>query len=108
MAFSKANRFNTVTYHQSIWAKAQAYPARIMIMTHLLENGRTSFEVLRKNIPLARTTVCQHLRILRDAKLIQAEDEFPHTYYTLNHTLCKSLAEKFRPLNQSFLEKDQP
>ena len=104
MAFSKAHRFNTVTYDQSIWAKAQAYPARIIILTYLLENGSTSFEIIRRKIPLARTTVCQHLRILREAGLIHAEDVYPHTYYTLNYKLCKSLAEKFGPLNQSFMK----
>jgi len=105
MAFSKADRFNPVIYHQSFWSRALSHPARIIILTHLLKNGRTSFAILKNKIPLARTTVCQHLRILRVADLISADDVYPHTFYDLNPDLCSILAEKIESLNNSFIRK---
>ena len=104
MAFSKANRFDTVIYHQSFWSRALSHPARIIILAHLLENGETSFAVIRKKIPLARTTICQHIRILREAQLVAVEEVYPHTFYSLNSGLCCELADKIKSLNQSFLK----
>lgn len=80
MAFSKAKHFDKVTYQQSFWSKALAHPARIIILSHLLENGTTPFHILRKKISLAKATVSQHLRILLHADLIEVEERFPHTY----------------------------
>ncbi len=104
MAFSKANLFDKVIYHQSFWSGALAHPARIIILSHLLEFGTTPFYILRQKIPLAKSTVSQHIRKLRQAGLIIAEEKFPHTYYTLNQRVCKGLAEKIKSLQQSFMD----
>lgn len=103
MAHSKAPLFDTHAYHQSFWAKALAHPARITILSHLLENGVTPFYTLAKRIPLAKTTVSQHLRMLRQAGLIESFDKYPHTYYRLNHEACKGLAQQINDLNNAFL-----
>lgn len=102
MAFSKAPHFDLLTFQQSFWSKALAHPARIIILSHLLENGETSFQILRKKIPLARSTVSQHLKILRQAGLISAEERFPHTYYKLNPSVCKELIDKIINLHVAF------
>ena len=102
MAFSKAKLFDPLPYHQSFWSKALAHPARIIILTHLLENGVTAFHELRKKIPLATTTVSQHVRYLREFGLIEGEDKFPYTYYKLNSDTCKTLAIKITDLNFDF------
>jgi DNA-binding HxlR family transcriptional regulator len=102
MAFSKARSFNAPLYDQSFWSKALAHPARIIILTHLLEKGTTPFYILKKKIPLARTTVSQHIRNLRQAGLIKVDEKYPHTYYTLNQKACKALAKKIQSLQYSF------
>lgn len=103
MAFSKAPIFDTLIYHQSFWSKALAHPARIIILNHLLQNGITPFQELRVKIPLARETVSQHLRILRQAGLISAEERYPHTYYKLNHQTCNGLAQKIKDLHEAYI-----
>lgn len=105
MAFSKASHFNSLTYEQSIWSKALAHPARIIILTHLLENGTTPFQKLTKLIPLSRSTISQHLRLLRQTGLIDASEHFPYTYYQIRQNTCKELAEKIKTLHQSFAKK---
>ncbi len=103
MAFSKAKTFDEIPFIQSFWSKALSHPARIIILTHLLENGTTSFMELKKKIPLASTTVSQHLRFLRQSGLIEPKEKFPHTYYTLNKDICKSLANKLNSIQDVFL-----
>jgi len=103
MAYSKAPHFDALAYQQSFWAKALGHPARIMILSHLLEHGVTAFYVLAKMIPLAKTTVSQHLRKLREDGLIESFDKYPHTYYRLNHETCQGLARRIKELNNSFL-----
>lgn len=102
MAYSKASQFDTLTYGQSFWSRALSHPARIIILTHLLENGITPYYVLAKKIPLAPSTVSQHLRILRQAGLINTSEIYPHTYYFLNQQLCKELSSKLKSVNKSF------
>ena len=103
MAFSKANHFDPLTFNQSFWSKALAHPARIIILCHLLENGTTPFQTLWRKLPLARSTVSQHLKVLREAGLIVANEKFPHTYYTLNKDICKTLADKLNSVQEIFL-----
>ena len=105
MAFSKAKFFDPLLYHQSSWSKALAHPARIIILTHLQENGITPFHVLKKKIPLAATTISQHLRILRTNGLIEAEEKFPYTYYKINRTTCEYLAIKLTDLQYEFIQQ---
>jgi DNA-binding transcriptional ArsR family regulator len=105
MAFSKARQFDRLTFEQSFFAKAQAYPARIIILCHLKLNGTTSFQTLWRKLPLAKSTVSQHLKILTNAGLIVAAEEYPHTYYTLNSDICKNLAEKLNSILQVFLNE---
>ena len=102
MAYSKAPQFDALTYEQSFWSKALSHPARIIILKHLLENGLTPYHVLAKKIPLAPSTVSQHLRSLRQAGLIDTSEIYPHTYYFLNHKVCRDLSSKLKSVNKSF------
>ncbi|HUR30557.1 MAG TPA: winged helix-turn-helix domain-containing protein [Saprospiraceae bacterium] len=106
MAFSKAPTFPSLTYNQSFWSKALSHPARIIILTHLLENGTSPFHEIWRKIPLAKTTVSQHIRILRDKGLIEGEAIFPYTYYKLNRQTCRSLAIQITDLDIDFSQND--
>lgn len=103
MAYSKAPLFDQVVFQQASWSKALAHPARIIILTYLLENGVTPFYRLAKKIPLAKTTVSQHLRNLREAGVIESFEQYPHTYYKINADLCEELALRIKSLHSSFI-----
>ena len=81
MAFSKAPSFPEREYTQSLWNKAQAHPARIIILEYLLENGITPYWKICQLINLAPTTVSQHLRHLRQGDYIEPQVIYPCTYY---------------------------
>ncbi len=67
-------------------AKAVAHPARLAIL-QLLTNRETCVtgDVVAE-LPLAQSTVSEHLRILREAGLIQGEIEGPRTRYCVDAT----------------------
>jgi ArsR family transcriptional regulator len=65
-------------------AKAVGHPARLAIL-RLLANRETCVtgDVVAE-LPLAQSTVSEHLRILREAGLIQGEIDGPRTRYCIN------------------------
>jgi ArsR family transcriptional regulator len=103
MAYSKAPLFDQTLFQQSFWSKALSHPARIIILKELLENKDIPFYAIAKKVPLAKTTVSQHLRILRQCGLIVTYEKYPHTYFNINCDVCKQLADKIKSLNTSFL-----
>jgi ArsR family transcriptional regulator len=64
-------------------AKAAAHPARIRILRFLAEQQACITGDIVTELDLAQSTVSEHLRILREAGLIQGEIEGPRTRYWL-------------------------
>ena len=65
-------------------AKALGHPVRIKILRLLgVRNACVTGDVVAE-LPLAQSTVSEHLRILREAGLIEGEIEGPRTRYCIN------------------------
>lgn len=75
--------------------KALGHPARLTIVRALLaaQNGRCFCGDIVKTLPLAQSTVSQHLKVLREAGLIQGEIEGPRSCYWLDRSVLASIAE---------------
>lgn len=71
--------------------KALAHPARIQILAHLKDINRCVCGQLVEALPLAQSTVSQHLKILKTAGLVQGEVEGPRTCYCINHDAVAEL-----------------
>ena len=54
------------------FAKALAHPARIQILTFLASRQECYFGDIHDELPIAKATVSQHLKELKDAGLIPA------------------------------------
>ena len=67
-------------------AKAIAHPARLAILRLLTDRETCVTGDVVNELPLAQSTVSEHLRILREAGLIQGEIEGPRTRYCTNAT----------------------
>lgn len=65
-------------------AKALGHPARIQILRLLAARDTCVTGDIVEELPLAQSTVSEHLRILRDAGLIQGEIQGPRTRYCIN------------------------
>jgi ArsR family transcriptional regulator len=65
--------------------KALGHPARIRIVAYLQEIDRCVCGRIVDIMPLAQSTVSQHLKQLKKAGLIKGTVEGPCTCYCLNH-----------------------
>ena len=61
--------------------KALGNPARVAILRHLLQVDRCVCGEIVNILPLAQSTVSQHLKQLKDAGLIRGEIEGPRICY---------------------------
>ena len=66
------------------YAKAMGHPARIAIMDFLASQESCFFGDIHDELPIAKATVSQHLKELKDAGLIQGEIEAPKVRYCIN------------------------
>jgi len=83
------------------YSKALAHPARVFIINHLAENADTCCYSgdLAEILPIARSTLSEHLKELKKAGLIQGEINPPFIKYCLN----KENWEEYESLFGSFL-----
>lgn len=64
--------------------KALGHPARLRIIGILRDSGQCACGELVELMPLAQSTVSQHLKVLRDAEIVRAEVDGTKTRYCLN------------------------
>lgn len=83
MAQSKINDYKEEEIQLARFAKAMGHPARIAIL-NLLSSMDTCFcgEIVEE-LPIAQSTVSQHLKELKDAGLIQGSIEAPKIRYCI-------------------------
>jgi ArsR family transcriptional regulator, arsenate/arsenite/antimonite-responsive transcriptional repressor len=68
------------------FAKALGHPARVFIMDFLVKNTEKCCYSgdMAEELPIARSTLSQHLSELKDAGLIQGEIKPPYIKYCIN------------------------
>jgi ArsR family transcriptional regulator len=66
------------------YAKALGHPVRVRIMRLLARQGTCQTGSLVDSLPIAQSTVSEHLRILREAGLISGEIDGPRRCYCVN------------------------
>ncbi len=65
-------------------ARALSHPARVAIVRHLATRGTCVCGQIVDVLPLAQATVSQHLKVLKEAGLVQGEVDGPRTCYCVN------------------------
>ncbi len=79
------------------FSKAMSHPARIFILHRLsLMNGCCTSGEMVDDIPIARSTLSQHLKELKLAGLIQGEINPPYIKYCINRENWKIARELFQ------------
>jgi DNA-binding transcriptional ArsR family regulator len=79
--------------------KGLAHPARIRIFRQLLTEHSCTCGQLVGELPLAQSTVSQHLKVLKEAGLVRGEVEGPRTCYCVN----RDTVNRFGPLIRALL-----
>ena len=84
MGLTKTEAFTESQNQVAELAKAMAHPARVAILEHLIKTDACVCGDLVDVLPLAQATVSQHLRALKDAKLIKGNIQGTSVCYCLD------------------------
>jgi ArsR family transcriptional regulator len=79
-------------------AWAIAHPARVRILRLLLARDTCVCGEIVGELPLAQSTVSQHLKILKEAGLVQGDIDGPKVCYCVNQKTLQQLKELIRGL----------
>ena len=74
--------------------KSLSHPARLAILETLARRGNCLCGEIVEVMPLAQSTVSQHLKILKEAGLISGTVEGPKSCYCINRKAMADLREK--------------
>lgn len=77
------------------FAKAMGHPIRMYVLELLSKQNCCYSGDLTEVLPIAKSTLSQHLKELKDAGLIQGEIEAPKIKYCLNQDNWKLAQELF-------------
>ena len=84
MSTNKQALFNEEVQSIATLAKALAHPARISILQYLASKNECICNDIVTELPLAQSTISQHLKELKKVNLIKGEINGPKTCYCIN------------------------
>ncbi len=93
MAEAKHEKFSAADQKLAAVAKALSHPARIAILRTLARRGTCICGEIVAVMPLAQSTVSQHLKALKAAGLIVGEVEGPKSCYCVNGKALAALGK---------------
>jgi ArsR family transcriptional regulator len=72
-------------------AKAIGHPSRVRILRMLSRKEARVCSQIVDELPLAQSTVSEHLRILKDAGLVRSSQDGPRVGYCINYETLRKL-----------------
>jgi ArsR family transcriptional regulator len=73
--------------------KAISHPARLRLLRHLIDYGQCYFGSLTDVLPLAPSTISQHVSILKEAGLIEGSSDVLRVCYCVNQERLQQLKQ---------------
>ena len=73
----------------SLLAKALSHEIRVQIIRYLFDKNQCVCGDFVKVLPVAQSTVSQHLKILKDSGLISSSQDGKQSYYCVNKTVLR-------------------
>ena len=107
MAFNKKEEFTQKEQDLSNFAKAMAHPARIAILKLLAQRNECICWELVELLPLAQSTVSQHLKELKTAGLIDGSIDGPRSCYCINWKAFEKFNTEFNSLFNNLKIKNE-
>lgn len=104
MALARTENFIDKDIQFAEWCKALAHPARVVILRTLASKKECICGDLVLNLPLAQSTVSQHLKALKAAGLIQGEIDGPRSRYCVHRKNFEKLVSYFEIFSEKLLE----
>ena len=91
-------KYSNETEELARFAKALGHPARIIILKHLSNQSCCYTGELLDVLPLAQSTISQHLKELKDAGLIDGEVSPPKIKYCIHQENWEKASKLFETL----------
>ena len=104
MAFHKKEEFGSKEQLLASFAKAISHPARIAILHVLAKKNECICGEIVEVLPLAQSTVSQHLKELKNADLIKGETDGPRSCYCINWKAFEKFSNDFNSLFEKLKE----
>ena len=82
-------------------SKALGHPARVKIVRILLRKNACVCGDIVDELPLAQSTVSEHLKVLKDAGIVRGTIEGPNTCYCLEPKAIEWLKREFGALSDA-------
>ena len=98
MAIHKKEEFSQKEQDLAAFAKAISHPARIAILNVLATKNECICGEIVEILPLAQSTVSQHLKELKNAGLINGETDGPRSCYCINWKAFEKFFGEFNGL----------
>lgn len=80
------------------YAKAMGHPVRMYVLELLSKQSCCYSGDLSEELPIAKSTLSQHLKELKEAGLIQGEIEAPRIKYCINRENWEEAKQLFKEL----------
>src|SRR5258708_38800410 len=106
MAIHKKEEFTQKEQDLAEFAKALAHPARIAILKILAQKNECICGEIVEVLPLAQSTVSQHLKELKKAGLITGETDGPRSCYCINWKAFEKFNGDFTSLFNKLKEQN--
>ncbi|MFN6946003.1 MAG: ArsR/SmtB family transcription factor [Cytophagaceae bacterium] len=102
MGITKTHIFNDTQNRLARLAKALGHPARIAILEVIVKKKSCICGDLVEELPLAQSTISQHLRELKEAGIIQGEIEGTSICYCINEKVWKEAKKSLNALFNTY------
>ena len=107
MAVHKKDEFIQREQDLAAFAKALSHPARIAILKVLAQKNECICGEIVEVLPLAQSTVSQHLKELKNAGLIDGNVDGPRSCYCINWKAFQKFSSEFNSLFNSLKVKNE-
>lgn len=107
MAIHKKEEFGKKEQDLAAFAKAMSHPARIAILKVLAQRNECICGEIVEVLPLAQSTVSQHLKALKEADLIKGTLDGPKSCYCINWKAFEKFNDSFNSLFHKLKEQQQ-
>ena len=105
MAFNKKEEFSQKEQSLAGFAKAISHPARIAILNVLAKKNECICGEIVEVLPLAQSTVSQHLKELKNAGLVDGTVDGPRSCYCINWKAFEKFNAEFDSLFNKLKEQ---
>ena len=91
MTNNKSEEFNITQQELANYSKALSHPARIAIINLIAEKKEIMTGNISDDLPIGRTTVSQHLKLLKEIGIIKGTIDGLKIHYCLDMDLLKKI-----------------